>query len=171
MPRSDGEFDAFVRKDHAALVLHLAVLGFDQQLAQDAAQEAVTMLYLDWGDIDDPRSWVRLVGRRTAIRLHEREARQRRLLAEASRQDSAVPGHDPDQRAQERNEEDAVLAALRSLPEAQRAVMAWHFDGFDAEEIAAFVGKPAATVRSHLRHARNRLRSVRSGNQQEGGAT
>ena len=171
MPRSDGEFDAFVRKDHAALVLHLVVSGFDRQLAQDAAQEAVTMLYIQWAGVEDPRPWVRLAGRRAAIRLHEREARQQRLFAEAARRDAPEPGGDPYQEVRDRSEEYAVLATLRSLPEAQRAVMAWYFDGFEADEIAAFVGKPVATVRSHLRHARNRLRSVRPGNQQEGGAT
>ncbi|MBC9718932.1 hypothetical protein H9Y04_41040 [Streptomyces sp. TRM66268-LWL] len=62
MPRSDDEFDAFVRKDHAALVFHLVVLGFPQQLAQDAAQEAVTMLFLEWSAVDHPRAWVRVAG-------------------------------------------------------------------------------------------------------------
>jgi len=36
-------------------------------------------------------------------------------------------------------------------------VMAWYYDGFATAEIATMVNRPEATVRSHLRHARQRL--------------
>lgn len=170
MPRSDDEFDAFVRKDHAALVFHLVVLGFHQQLAQDAAQEAVTMLFLKWSTVDNPRAWVRVTGRRVALRLRERELRQQDLQVEASQHTSTDSVADPFLHVQERSEEAVVLEVLWSLPEAQRLVMAWHFDGYGLEEIAELAGKPAATVRSLLRHARNRLRPVWQGKQPRGGS-
>jgi DNA-directed RNA polymerase specialized sigma24 family protein len=56
-------------------------------------------------------------------------------------------------------EECRVLSLLRQLPAAQREAMAWYYDGYPPREIAAIVGKPAATVRSELRLARARLRA------------
>jgi DNA-directed RNA polymerase specialized sigma24 family protein len=49
------------------------------------------------------------------------------------------------------------LILLRSLPAAQREVMAWTYDGYRPTEIAALLGKPPATVRSLLRDARAAL--------------
>ena len=42
----------------------------------------------------------------------------------------------------------------------ERTVAALYYDGLSAEEIAKASGKPAATVRSHLRHARRALKEV-----------
>jgi DNA-directed RNA polymerase specialized sigma24 family protein len=36
--------------------------------------------------------------------------------------------------------------------------MAWHLDGFEAPEMAECLGISAASVRSHLRFARQRLK-------------
>jgi RNA polymerase sigma factor (sigma-70 family) len=57
-------------------------------------------------------------------------------------------------------EQQQVLHRLRRLPPAQRMVAALYYDGLTAEEIAATTGKPATTVRSHLRHARTTLKEV-----------
>jgi RNA polymerase sigma-70 factor (ECF subfamily) len=57
-------------------------------------------------------------------------------------------------------EQRRVLSLLQQLPAAQRVVAALYYDGLSTEEIAAVSGKPAATVRSHLRHARRALKEV-----------
>jgi len=57
-------------------------------------------------------------------------------------------------------EQQRVLSLLRQLPPAQRIITALYYDGLSAEEIAGATGKPAATVRSHLRHARRALKEV-----------
>ncbi|MEV6598752.1 sigma-70 region 4 domain-containing protein [Actinoplanes sp. NPDC051346] len=43
------------------------------------------------------------------------------------------------------------------LPHKQREVLAWTIDGYSVAEVAEFTGANAATVRSHLRHARKTL--------------
>ncbi|MFH8680492.1 RNA polymerase sigma factor [Streptomyces lydicus] len=53
-----------------------------------------------------------------------------------------------------------VLDLLRSLPRQQRAVMAWTYDGFSPAEISQILGIPRATVDSHRRHARVRLKEI-----------
>jgi DNA-directed RNA polymerase specialized sigma24 family protein len=56
------------------------------------------------------------------------------------------------------DEVDEVLGVLVRLPYWQRKVMAWYYDGYSIREIADLTGKPESTIRSHLRHARDRLR-------------
>jgi RNA polymerase sigma-70 factor (ECF subfamily) len=56
---------------------------------------------------------------------------------------------------------DRLLAALAQLPAAQREVVLLHdLEGWRHEEIADRLGMPAGTVRSHLHHARRRLRRI-----------
>jgi RNA polymerase sigma-70 factor (ECF subfamily) len=56
-----------------------------------------------------------------------------------------------------------LLAALAELPEAQREVVLLHdLEGWTHEEIAGRLELPAGTVRSHLHHARRRLRRILS---------
>jgi len=49
------------------------------------------------------------------------------------------------------------MGLLTSLPTEQREIMAWTIDGYQPSEIAELTGRTAATVRSHLRHARRKL--------------
>jgi len=57
-------------------------------------------------------------------------------------------------------EQQRVLRLFRGLPEGQRTVAALFYDGLSCEEIAELTGKPPATVRSQLRHARHALKEV-----------
>jgi DNA-directed RNA polymerase specialized sigma24 family protein len=58
------------------------------------------------------------------------------------------------------DEQQYVLRLLRALPPQQRTVAALFYDGLACEEIAELGGRPPATVRSHLRHARGRLKEL-----------
>ena len=56
-----------------------------------------------------------------------------------------------------------LLAALSQLSQAQREVVLLHdLEGWKHEEIARHLGLPSGTVRSHLHHARRRLRHILS---------
>jgi DNA-directed RNA polymerase specialized sigma24 family protein len=72
------------------------------------------------------------------------------------------PSTDPDL-AIFAGEQQQVLRLLRGLPPAQRTVTALFYDGLTIPEIADLTGKPAATVRSCLRHARRSLKEATSG--------
>jgi DNA-directed RNA polymerase specialized sigma24 family protein len=49
---------------------------------------------------------------------------------------------------------------LRTLPQAQQAVLALATDGFEPAVIAEITGQNVATVRSNLRHGRRKLISL-----------
>jgi RNA polymerase sigma-70 factor (ECF subfamily) len=56
-----------------------------------------------------------------------------------------------------------LLAALAELPDAHREVVLLHdLEGWTHQEIAGRLELPAGTVRSHLHHARRRLRLILS---------
>lgn len=55
-----------------------------------------------------------------------------------------------------------VYEAIACLPPKQRQVMAWHYDGYQAGEIAKILGMSQELVRSHLRYARKRLKQLLS---------
>jgi RNA polymerase sigma-70 factor (ECF subfamily) len=49
------------------------------------------------------------------------------------------------------------------LPQRQREVMAWHYDGYSPREIADLLGVPDDAVRSSLYQARKNLKARLSG--------
>jgi RNA polymerase sigma-70 factor (ECF subfamily) len=54
-----------------------------------------------------------------------------------------------------------LLAAMRELPEERREVLLLHdLEGWTHREIAERMGLPPGTVRSHLHHARQRIRTL-----------
>ena len=58
----------------------------------------------------------------------------------------------------------ALWEAVGVLPEKLRtAVHLYYAEGYQAEEIAAMLGVPAATIRTRLRRAREKLKSVLGG--------
>jgi RNA polymerase sigma factor (sigma-70 family) len=67
--------------------------------------------------------------------------------------------------AQIKGEEDQILELLSRLPPTQRLVMTCHLDGFDNKEIANQLGMLEATVRSTLRHAREKMKKAFPGQQ------
>jgi RNA polymerase sigma-70 factor (ECF subfamily) len=156
---ADDEFTAFFDRDFDRLVGFLCKSGYDREIARDAAAEAMTELLRQWSEVTAPKAWVRTVGSRIAFRL----------LAEGPRSvKAAIAGcWSTTDRADDRTravveEQPAVVALLRQLPDVQREVMAWHLDGFDPAEIAAITGSTPTTVRSNLRHARERMKQLRA---------
>jgi RNA polymerase sigma-70 factor (ECF subfamily) len=150
-------FAAFFQQEYARLVLFLIKNGAGEADAEDAAQEAMAEAIRAWERIEKPRAWVR----RVALRIYVRRALK-------ERRDDTVPLDDethgarsgqPDATTIE-EEQCQVVALMRRLPPAQRTVIALYYDGFTHDEIADVIDKPAATVRSTLRHARAHLKEV-----------
>ncbi|MFI5915226.1 RNA polymerase sigma factor [Dactylosporangium sp. NPDC051541] len=149
-----GDFPSFFTAQFGAVTLFLMRNGTDLTDAEDATQEAMCRARERWERIRHPGAWVRTV----AIRIHAdqavREARERRHQEHAGREPSAaeITLFDDDERL--------VINLLRQLPERQRHVMAWIYDGYSIAEIAAIMDVSTSTIRSHLRHARSRLKQV-----------
>ena len=143
-------FEAFFRQDFPRLALFLIKNGASGADAQDAAQEAMTKALAAWARIDNPRAWVRTTALRTWWKHTSWDA--------ALNEDTPLPVHeDPTATKEEKWE---VVHLLRRLPPAQRVVAALYYDGFSTREISSMAGKTEATVRSLLRHARQRLEEM-----------
>ncbi|WP_439382023.1 RNA polymerase sigma factor [Amycolatopsis lexingtonensis] len=146
------DFDAFFRADFAPLVAFLCKAGFEVETARDAAAEAMVHALEAWPALDDPRAWVR----RVAGRLLDGagDARADWTLAGDPREDRELAVL-VDQHA-------GLIDLLASLPGRQRMVLAWSLDGFTPAQIADALRIAPATVRSTLRHVRERLRRLRA---------
>ncbi len=136
-----------------------ALLG-DGSQAEDAAQEAFIAAYRYIGQLEDPRAfpgWFRRIVMSQCSRLTRGKRPSPGSIDEAAElaPDLATP-----LAALERKElREAILAAVHSLPEAQRlATVLYYIDGYSQDEVAGFLEIPAAAVRKRLQRARGELR-------------
>lgn len=146
---SEQDFDAFYR-DTATRVVHLvyATTG-DLGLAQDCTQEAYARAWQKWSTVsraDDPLAWVRTVARRLAISSWRKNQNRK----EAHRRvDEAHPLAAPNE------DRVAVVAALRTLPDAMREAVTLHYIGdLTVDQIAHETGSPAGTIKARLHRGR-----------------
>ncbi|MCR6483141.1 sigma-70 family RNA polymerase sigma factor [Amycolatopsis sp. OK19-0408] len=146
------DFDAFFRADFPPLVAFLCKAGFEVETARDVAAEAMLHLLEAWPTAEDPRAWVRRVAGR--LLGHGGDARADWSLAGDPHDDEALavlvePHAD-------------LIDLLAALPDQQRMVLTWSLDGFTPTQIARALRVAPATVRSNLRHVRERLRRHRA---------
>ena len=160
MTSRDDEFSAFVtaRRTHLRRVAY-AVCG-DWHRADDILQTALLKAYVAWPRIrrrGEEEAYVRRIIVRTTIDEHRRPWRRELVgLPEPDRAPdrSADPGLPLEDR-------DALLDALRELPEMQRkTVVLRHWLGLSVEETATELGIATGTVKSHTSRAVQRLEEL-----------
>jgi RNA polymerase sigma factor (sigma-70 family) len=149
-------FDDFFRTELPRLVGFLINAGFGWEEARDAAAEGMLAAYQAWAELDYPQAYVR----RAAFRIVSKQIRrdQERTLRSIQGGWATPEQVDPFATVNDALDVPRLLAWLNLLPRRQRLVLAWHLDGFTNTEIAGQLEMPAATVASHLRHAKERLR-------------
>lgn len=118
------------------------------------------------GRLQDERafpSWAyRIVSRRCA--RHIKGAVRRRQLAEAV---SAEPSKENGGEAGVALEHERLRAAVRNLPQNQRAAVAlFHLEEMSVAEVAVALNVPVGTVKTRLMHARRKLRAALEGDEQ-----
>jgi RNA polymerase sigma-70 factor (ECF subfamily) len=151
---TENGFDSFFRERFSRTVVLLIAMGASRADAEDAVQEAMILAWDQWNTIQEPVAWVRTVAVRAFWKLAR--ARQQLVPWDAT---APEPAGDSDLGIFAEQQKH-VLRVLRALPPQQRTVAALFYDGLGCEEIAELVGSPPATVRSHLRHARGRLKEL-----------
>jgi RNA polymerase sigma-70 factor (ECF subfamily) len=148
------DFDAFFQAQYRSVTGLASVLCGDMGRAEDLAQEAFAAAHRAWpkvGAYDDPGAWVRRVVANKATSLRRRRSAEDRAFARFAGRRTA-PGTDGDL------DEDAIWAAVRSLPRRQAQVVALTFlDELGAREVARILGCSEATVKTHLRRAKATL--------------
>lgn len=142
--------EAVYRADAARLWRAIAAWAGDQEIASDAVAEAYAQLIHRGPAVRDPVAWTW----RAAFRIAAGALKARPITAEGL-QDGGSDGHldayaDPD-----------LLAALRRLPEAQRAaVVLFYFADLPIRQIADRLGTNGLAVRANLSRGRRRLRDL-----------
>lgn len=144
----DG-FEDFYR-DHLKELIRFLIFWGAQAEAEDAAQEALKDAFRNWESIhSDPKTWVRAAATRIVLRHRQKTKRLQDRLRLNSRLHERVSYSASTLH---------VLEMLDTLPKEQREVMAWIIDGYEPSEIAEMTGQKPATVRSHARYAREKLK-------------
>jgi RNA polymerase sigma factor (sigma-70 family) len=157
-----GDQEAFatlVRRFQDMAVGHGYALLGDHQLAEDVAQEAFLAAYLHLATLRQPAAfpgWLRRIVERQA---HQARRRQPDVvpLEMAVHYPSTTP--EPAVLVEQGEVRSQLNAALATLPEAQRGVIAlFYISDYSLQEISAFLGIPVGTVKSRLHTARERLK-------------
>jgi RNA polymerase sigma-70 factor (ECF subfamily) len=152
------DFDGFYLATRDRLLHVLYAMTGDLAEAQDVVQEAYARAWQRWASVsryDEPTAWVRTVAWRLAI-SRRRKARNR-LGAALRLHAIAAPVREPSP------DTAAIVAALRTLPEAQRRALALHYlCDLSVDDVAAETGVSAGTVKSRLSRGRTALASVLS---------
>jgi len=146
------EFDTFYRGTAPRLLRYAYGLATDAAQAQDLVQEAYARAWQRWRRLrryEDPEAWLRLVVTRLATDWWRRSRVRRDATA---RLRPARPVDPPDETVL------LVVAALRTLPSAQRRALTLHYllDRSIAQ-IAVETGAAEGTVKSWLSRGRTAL--------------
>jgi RNA polymerase sigma-70 factor (sigma-E family) len=153
----DPRFESFVR-DHAPALTRLAHrLTMDRHRAEDVVQEVLLKCAQRWpgiGELDNPRAYLRRAVVNEVISTTRRGWAREFVRAELVDDDTGATHFDNDL-----VDRDALRTALGALTDVQRAVIVlrYYVDLAD-DDIAALLGCPASTVRSHARRALAQLR-------------
>jgi len=154
-PEEQAVYDAFYRAEFASLMRHVVLWGASKEEAADAVQEALTDLLQYWRTVTHRKAWCQKASLRHYLRS---DARLNNGVRKAQQDFQQRRSADPHTLGSHYEEWDFVIAFVnRHLNGAQRLVMALHIDGYEPQAIARELNKDPQTVRSHLRHARNKL--------------
>ncbi len=157
-PADTQRFDR-VYAENVPLILSYATRRCDDP--SDAADVVADVFLIAWrrfGDLPEGQERLWLYGTARRVLANQRRGQRRRnRLAERLRDELHLrpPVTVPDGTA------GVVLAAMAQLPDSDRELLALAtWDGLTPAEIATLEEVPAATVRSRLMRARNRLRAA-----------
>jgi RNA polymerase sigma-70 factor (ECF subfamily) len=167
-PSRDGGHECAYKSEFCELVVAelsglfryvLAILRHSQE-AEDVVQQTLMTAFERWDvvsvkDGQQRRGWLRAVARNHAmhsIRSRRRTEDDDRELIEVANSD------DPAVSAVDRVALRAVRDEINNLPNRQRLTLLMISLGFQLDEIARILDMTPSTVRSTLRHARNRIR-------------
>jgi len=157
---------------HVKTVWRLCYSYLGSEAEAEDATQATFMRLIDhprsFEDEDHERAWLLVVAANVCKDVLKSAARTRVVplsddaLEPAADQEGGV-GIDP-ARAVEHDDGDAVLKAVRELPEKYREVVFLHYyEGWKTDDIARHLGAPPSTVRNRLRDARLLLKKALGG--------
>ena len=158
-----GRGDAFGQlvERYERAVYHLAYRTLhDTEDAKDATQEAWVKAYRALASFRPGAkfsTWIFTICYRVCC---DRLAKRKRFTGEEP-PDLADPGAGPERLYEAAEEAARLRAAIEALPEKYRVVITlFHLQGKQYDEIAAVLGLPLGTVKTHLFRAKDALRTA-----------
>jgi RNA polymerase sigma-70 factor (ECF subfamily) len=148
----DARYEAFFREQFPKVARTAALVMGDVHEGMDVAQDALARAYQHWRKVsamDRPDAWVHRVATNLALsRLRRRRRRERAIPSPPS-----VEPPDPTNAD--------LFEAVRSLPPAQRSVIALRFYlDWSVDDVADALGKKPGTVRALTHQGMERLRAL-----------
>jgi RNA polymerase sigma-70 factor (ECF subfamily) len=151
--RPTPEFEDLFVEEYPRVVRTVFFIVGDEGRAEEVTQDAFVQLLRHWSkvrDYDRPGAWVRRVALRIAVKTARREQRQAALVARLRPQqvdELPVFPVSPE-----------TMAAIRSLPVKERAVVVLHyFEDRPVDEIADLLDYTESAVKMRLSRARHHL--------------
>ena len=150
MMADDPDYVALFEREYASQVRTAFLIIGDEDLAREVVQEAFARALARWRRLkgyDKPGAWVRMVTVRLSLRVRERRATEIVPPVGGDESGSTDRGADLD-----------LLAAIRLLPDRQRAAIVLHYQcDLPIDEVASILRINSSTARVHLHRARTRL--------------
>jgi RNA polymerase sigma factor (sigma-70 family) len=148
-------FEEFFRDAYQPLVRDVIFAGGAPNEAEDAVCAAMTEVLQRWDTIENPRGYARRVAITSLIKGRQRGLK--RIRERLIQRGNIPPEHELDSSLTAWEEQEWVTMLLKSLPQAQREVLACMVDMLTRQEIAQLLGKTEAAVRQNLCAARKNL--------------
>jgi RNA polymerase sigma factor (sigma-70 family) len=155
--RDDSEFDEFFKENFGTLTWFATYMHrVDEHLARDIAQDAMIEVLRKWRSLQAPLAFARYaVYFRGLDRLRKAQGLHHHWQVSAGiRASDLVFDPGPGETFVD------SMSMIRRLPPRQAAVFALHFDGCSTTQISSILKLNEQTVRSTLRHARERLKKM-----------
>lgn len=163
------EFEEYVAARGRALERYAFLLTGDVHRAQDLVQTALVEALVRWrriSRVDHPDGYVRRIVTTRQVDWHRKRSSREEpsdTFADGARPVTGVAPGSADH-APGIADRDELLKALAALTKPQRAVVVLrYYEGYDDAAIAAVLGCPQATVRSHAHRGLARLRTALGG--------
>lgn len=136
-------------REHRLALLRLAFLvSGSTEASEDAVQSVFASVHQRWDEIEKPLPYLK---RAVVNAVKDGQRRRLRLLARPTERAPVVLPPEVDE----------TWELVRGLSRIQRAVVVLHYyEDLPLNEVAAILGRPAATVRSDHRRALDRLRKA-----------
>ncbi|MCB0189649.1 MAG: sigma-70 family RNA polymerase sigma factor [Caldilineaceae bacterium] len=158
-------FAQLVTQFHGMVFTYAHQIVGDEQLAQDAIQEAFLTAYQQLAQLREPAAfpgWLRRIVHTHCHRL----IRTKQLASVPLEQAEAVLLADGDLAKFLADADaaqaivDCVMGAVADLPEHEQSVVRlFYFDGYSIRDVAAALNLPITTIKKRLQYARDRLRN------------
>ena len=157
------QWDEFVENFYSPIYRFCFHILGSREEAEDLTQETFLKAFKNFSSInkqDSAKYWIYSIARNGCI--DRKRWWKRLLLQDATTEEIAAPGREPDISL-------TLSKLIAALPQKQREVFILrHWHGFSTEEVAEFLKIDGGTVKSHLKRAVDKLKAQLEDNQTKG---